>query len=202
MRTQTGFLTFGTIILLFAAAAEPAAGKDKTKSIPSSSELKQAVLRYFQDHAPKGYQAGDLLTRENIEPLLAQLQKQGLPLPDAKQILESVPSKNEFLAEQFATPAGREFMRKIAKYPNGYDRVDRLSRMARGQGRIRELIRGPGGDEMIEYMTTAPGGKEMGKMLENAPLGENFNQPTDRIYTADQLLDRLEKSRAASVQGK
>jgi hypothetical protein len=204
MRIQTIFLAFWAVILLFAAAvaAEPAADRGKAKPIPSSSELRQAVLRYFQVHAPKDYQDGDLLTREDVEPLLSQLQKQGFPSPDAKRILESVPSASEFLPKQFATPAGREFMRKIAKYPGAYDRVDRLSRMARGRQIIQELIRGPGGEKMIQYMTTAPGGKELGKMLGNDPMGGNFNQPTGRIYTADQLLDRLEKSRDASVNGK
>jgi hypothetical protein len=183
------------------AAGEPTKGgkDDKPKPIPSSSELRDVAVRYFQSHFPQDYRDGDLITRESVAPLIAELQKRGVPLPDGPEILAKVLSSGDFLAVQFSTPKGLDFMRKIARYPNGYDLADRLSRMIRGQDRIRELIRGPDGYRMIEYMAAAPGGKNMGVMLGNAPRGKDFNQPTGRIYTAQQLLTRLEESRARSA---
>ena len=54
-------------------------------------------------------------------------------LPDDKQILERVPAKDEFLAEQLRTRSGRKFMRQISRYDNAYDRLDRLSRLPHGE---------------------------------------------------------------------
>ena len=181
-----------------ATAADPVGSRGKAKPIPQFSEIRQVVLRYFQ--AGADYRPGDLITREEVNPLLGRIERMGLPLPDAKRILENVPAKDSFLSQQFGTPEGRKFMRQIAGYSNGYDRVDRLSRIPRGQQTVRDLIKGPGGEKMVEYMTTAAGGKELGKMLSGDPHGANFNSPTGRIYTADMLLARLQESRAAAVK--
>lgn len=186
--------TIGVCLGLVRGMAAATAGK----SIPPFSEAQQAVSRYFG--ARENFRSGDLITREDVEPLLAQLQKKGLPLSDAGQILQNVPAKGEFLVDQLGTPDGRKFMRRIAAYPDAYDRLDRLSRMPHGQQTIRDLIRGPGGEKMIEYMTTTSGGKELGKMLANAPTGEKFNAPTGRIYTVELLLARLQQSHAAAVK--
>jgi hypothetical protein len=183
-----------------ATAADPVAsgGKAKPKPVPQFSEVTQAVLRHFQ--AKPDYRSGDLITRDDVAPLLGRIERMGLPLPDAKRILENVPAKDSFLVQQLGTPDGRKFMRRIAGYPNAYDRLDRLSRLPRGQRIVRELIKGPGGEKMIEYMTTAQGGKELGKMLSDDPHGADFNAPTGRIYTVNMLLARLQQSHAAALK--
>jgi hypothetical protein len=181
------------------AAAEPQPAGTKP-SIPSMSEIRQAVLRHFQ--AKPDYQSGDLITREEVDPLLVKLQRMGLPLPDAKEILAKVPSKGEGFVALLSTRDGRKFMRQISTFENGYDRVDRLSRIPLGQQTLRDLIRGPDGYKMVEYMTTAQGGKELGRQLSNTPNGANFNAPTGRIYTDEQLLTRLERSHAAALKAK
>jgi hypothetical protein len=183
-------------IAVVVLAAEPK--RPGTKPIPSMSEIEQVVLRYFR--VDPEYRAGDLITRDKVEPLLNRLKEKGLPLPDAKAILDKVLTKDHFLSKQFSTPNGRKFMRDISGYPDGYDRVDRLARLPHGEQTVRDLIRGPDGYKMIEYMTTAKGGSALGKQLSNAPLGKDFNAATGRIYTADQLLDRLKESRKASLK--
>jgi hypothetical protein len=198
MRRQTILLSVAFVLFGVADAASADPQSTGTKPIPSMSEIEQAVLRYFQ--AKPDYRKGDLITKEDVEPLLGKLQQKGLPLPDAKQILDKTPAKNEFLSQQLSTSAGRKFMRQISGYADAYDRLDRLSRMPHGQQTIRDLIRGPGGYKMIEYMTTAPGGRVLGNQLSNAPQGKNFNATTGRIYTAEKLLPRLEQSRAASLK--
>jgi hypothetical protein len=185
-------------LLAGVAASAADAPRAVVRPIPSLSELEQVVLRYFR--AQRGWQPGDLITRDKVEPLLLQLRQKMLPLPDAKQILESVPAKDEFLAQQLSTPNGRKFMREVCRYDAAYDRLDRLSRLPHGQQTIIDLIRGPDGYKMIEYMTTAPGGKVLGNQLSNAPKGKNFNSATRRIYTVDMLLKRLEQSRAATLK--
>jgi hypothetical protein len=155
------------------------------------------VSKYFA--ANQDYKSGDLITQDQVAPLLKQLQEKGLPLPDAAKILERVPVKGEFMVEQFSTPNGRKFMRRVATYPDGFDRIDRLSRMPNGQQLIRDLIRTPRGDQLIQYMTTTKAGKKLGKDLGADPGGTGFNAPTDRIYTAAQLSTRLKQSHAAAM---
>jgi hypothetical protein len=191
------YLAIGLLGITAATAADPARS-GKAKPIPPFSEVRQAVERHFE--ANRDYRSGDLITREEVEPLLVRIERMGLPLPDAKRIRESVLAKDSFLAQQLATPNGRKFMREIAGYPNGYDRLDRLSRLPRGQKIVRELIKGPGGEELIEYMTTAKGGKELGKMLSKGPQGADFNAPTGRIYTVNMLLKRLQQCHAAALK--
>lgn len=179
-----------------AVAATPASSP-KDKPIPPFVEVRQDVERYFR--AMPDFQLGDLLTRDDVAPLLAQLQRTWLSPVDAGKILEKVPVKGEFLVNQLSTPDGRKFMRSIAAYPDGYDRLDRLSRMPHGQQTVSALVRGPGGAKMIQYMTETPGGRELGKQLSNAPTGRDFNAPTGRIYTVAMLLDQLQLSHTAAV---
>ncbi len=186
------------VLLAGDVAAAADAPRSVAKPIPSLSELKQAVLRYFR--AQRDWRPGDLITRDQVEPLLAQLRRTMLPLPDAKQILGDVLAKDSFLAEQLRTRNGRKFMRQISGYDDAYDRLDRLSRLPHGKQTIIDLIRGPDGYKMIEYMTTTPGGKALGKQLSNAPKGKDFNDATSRIYTVEMLLQRLERSRAATLK--
>jgi hypothetical protein len=180
-----------------ASAASPG-DLAKGKKIPAFSEVQSAVSRQFAkmpDQRPD-----DLITRDEVEPLLTQFQKAWLPTAEAKQILEMLPAKGEFMVDQFKTPEGRTFMRRIATYPEGYDRVDRLSRLPQGEQAVRLLIQDPRGDRMIEYMTTAKGGLEMGRMVSKAPQGEKFNARTGRIYTRTMLLARLQQIHTAVVK--
>ncbi len=182
-----------------ATASTAAMGAPSTeKPIPTLSELRQVVVSYFR--ALPNYRPNDLLTRDIVKPLLVQIEQEGLPLPDAKEILERVPAKDEFLPEQLATPEGQAFMRQVSRFPNAYARLDRLARMPHGQQTIRDLIHGPDGWKMIEYLTTAPGGKQMGDQLSNSPTGRDFNADTGRIYTGDMLWARLQKSYAAAMK--
>jgi hypothetical protein len=189
------FLVFATFLTCGGAAAQTGGQPG-----PSAAEVRQVVLQYFDDQ--DCYERGDLITRAEVEPLLERLRQMGLKLPNAKQILSDILTDDDFLPRQLATPAGQRFMRQISRYPKVYDRLDRLSRLPLGQQTIRDLIRGPDGYKMLEYMSTASGGRELCKMLSNSPGAGDFNAPTGRIYTAEGLLLRLEKSRAAAAKAK
>jgi hypothetical protein len=189
-----------TLLLVGAATIVVAAGAPNAaaKPIPSLSELRQGVLRYFQ--AQPDYQPGDLITRDKVEPLLLQLQRKGLPLPNAKQILEKVPAKDDFLAKQLRTPDGRTLMRDISGCAGAYDRLDQLCRQAHGQQTIGNLIHGVSGLKVIEYVVTEPDGKALGERLSELLQGGDFNAKTGRIYTAEMLLRRLEQARADALK--
>jgi hypothetical protein len=99
----------------------------------------------------------------------------------------------DWLAKQLRSKKGKLFMRNVAKHPDGFDRIDRLRRMPGGEKQLAELIQSPEGFKMVEYMTTTPGGKNLGKQLAKGKNGANFNEPTGRLYTEKQLIERLKQ---------
>jgi hypothetical protein len=192
-----------TFLLIAFFSLAPAAGRQNGTAqpngrIPSAAAVEQAVWGYFQGR--RDFRAGDLITRDQVAPLLKQLQTNGLPLSDADEILETLPAADSFLVQQFGTPAGRKFMRRISAYPNVFDRLERLAALPNGEQTIRDLIRNPGGEKMVAYMTTSPAGKNVGKVMTGGPQGKLFTVPTGRLYTVAMLLSRLEESRAAALK--
>jgi hypothetical protein len=194
---KTVLVPFSVIIacVLLLLSVDAAGGENKTPPLPKFEKIEQAVWRYFQ--AQQDFQSGDLITKQQVEPLFAVLKSIGFSVADPQAILDQIPDDSEFLAVELYAPAGRKFMKDVAKFPQAYDRLDRLSRLPHGKQTVRDLIRGPDGYKMIQYMTTAPGGKQMGKMLSQAPQGANFNKPTERIYTVSMLLKRLREQYSA-----
>jgi len=162
------------------------------EKLPPFADVQRVVQAHFQ--AKPDYKPGDIIARGDIKPVFSALAQIGFEVADAKAILESVPADNDFLVTSLRSAAGRRFMQQVARYPMSYDRLDRLGRLPHGRQTVRDLIKGPDGYKMIDYMTTAHGGREMGKMLSKAPKGKDFNAPTGRIYTVDQLLKRLKQS--------
>jgi len=139
------------------------------------------------------------VTRSQVAGALAKVADAGAKVPNADRILAATLPDNSFLAKELSTPAGRKFMRKVARQRGGFDRLDRLSSISRGQTLVRDLIRGADGDKFIEYLTTTRGGRNLGSTLAGARQGTNLNQPTGRIYTADDLMAAIEASLAAQA---
>ena len=143
------------------------------------------------------YKPGDIIGRTEAQAGLAAVAALGWEPADAQAIAALVPGDDEFIVKRLRgknNKDGQRFMRHVAKYPEGYDRLDRMIRLPRGETIMADLIHNPGGYQMVEYLATAQGGVEMGKMLSETPKGKNFNEPTGRIYTAEQLIARLKKS--------
>jgi hypothetical protein len=160
------------------------------------------IENLVSDHfgAQKDFRRTDLITREDVEPLVKKLAAEGLTLKKPDDLYKRMLTRNDFLYVELYTPAGRKFMQRIASYKDGYDRLDRLSRLPRGKQTVHDLIRGPGGERMLEYMTTSAGGKALGRQLSQDPGGENFNSLTGRIYTVQNLFDYLKRQYDAQQQ--
>jgi hypothetical protein len=123
---------------------------------------------------------------------LGQLKQRGLTIQDPESILDRILPDNDILVQQLHTKKGRAFWQKIQQLPGGIDRLDRLARMPQGQANVRDLIQKiPDGDKWIEGMTTTRRGRRMGERLSKSKSGRNFNKPTKRIYTAEELADEL-----------
>jgi hypothetical protein len=163
------------------AAPRPPAADDRA--------VAKVVEEFFASQP--GYQKGDLITRSQVEKVVAKLLSNGVKISDPASVAKRVLADESFLVRELSTPNGKRFMRKIAARSGEYGRLDRLSTIPRGQTLIRDLVRQKDGDKMIEYLTTTQGGKNMGGMMAQVPGGVNLNTPTDRLYTADDLVAAL-----------
>ena len=164
--------------------------QDKAKR-PSFEAVKKTVEGTFQKFPD--YKPGRLIVQSNVKKVFGEVKKLGWNIPGQKKLLERIVPDGAWLATTLYSRSGRRFMDEISGLPQGYDRVDRLSRIPRGKQTIRDLLKNPGGHTLIKYMTTTPQGRNLGKMLSRDPGGAGFNQPTERIYTVDQLLDELKR---------
>ena len=190
-------------ICSLAAAAESAppvknAVKKPAKELPKWDQVERAANATLRSQ--EGYQPGDIIARSEAQACFARLAALGWEPADAQALAAAVPGDDEFIVKRLRgknNKDGRRFMSHVSKYPEGYDRLDRMIRMPRGETITADLIHTPGGYQMVEYLATAQGGIEMGKMLSETPKGKNFNQPTGRIYTAEQLIARLKQSYAS-----
>jgi hypothetical protein len=188
-----------TVILAFllAAIAFTAAHAADPSSPPSIriKEIVEGQLGKFPNYLP-----GDMISRNQVLPVFDELKRSGWIVSDQAEILSQILPENDWLIQEFRTPAGRTFMRQIVGYPMAYDRVDRLSNMIMGHQNVEALVAGPDGFKMIQYMTMTPYGKNLGNQLSNAPNGTDFNGATGKIYTADDLITRLNQSYERAVQ--
>ncbi len=189
-----------TIATLVPAAETKKTEKKSAAELPKWDQLERAAsaaLRSREDYHP-----GDILARSEAQACFAKLAALGWEPAEAQELAAAVPGDDEFIVKRLRgknNKDGQRFMRHVAKYPEGYDRLDRMIRLPRGETITADLIHNPGGYQMVEYLATAQGGIEMGKMLSETPKGKNFNQPTGRIYTAEQLIARLKKSYASDA---
>ncbi|MGE3315400.1 MAG: hypothetical protein AB7O26_09805 [Planctomycetaceae bacterium] len=187
--------SIGVSISTIEAAEGPEATPPKTgdaaKPLPKFDDIQQAVVKQLA--LGKDYQPGDLLTDAAIAPIFRSIEELGWNVQPRKEIERLFLPENDWLAKQLRTKKGKIFMRNVAKNADGFDRIDRLRRMPGGEKQLSELIQSPEGFKMVEYMTTTPGGKNLGKQLSRGKNGANFNEPTGRLYTQKQLIERLKQ---------
>lgn len=191
--TQETFVQRSAAPWIIALVASAAMAQDAVR-LPDFKVVEQQFQLHFR--ALKDHQPADLISRNQVEPLLESLAKSGWEVSERDEILAGVLAEGDPLVKRLRTKAGKKFMRQSARYPQAYDRLDHLARLSDGQRILDRLIDGPDGYKLIDYLTTTSGGKNMGKMLNEAPRGQKFNQATGRIYTQEQLLSRLKESHA------
>lgn len=165
-----------------ASAAAPSAPR-------TGGDVKMIVTEYFA--GVKGYAPGDLITRNQVRDVLDRVEKHHGKLADRAKFERRTLADDSFLAGQLRTANGKKFMRQIAAMPLGFDQLDRLAQLPQGHSTVERLVRGPDGYKLLDYMSKAPGGKDMAKMLSKDGAGD-FNKPTGKIYTAEQLVKELQ----------
>lgn len=159
-----------------------------TPANPSFAAIENATRQFF---ATKKYAPNTILSRGDADQLFTVLKDDGWPVPGSEKILKRILPDNDYMVQQLREPVAKRFLDHISQYPDGFDRVDRMRQLPRGNIFLHDLIRNPGGFKLIQYMTTPPLGDNLGKQIENTPKGKNFNEPTHKLYTVDQLLDAM-----------
>ncbi len=145
-----------------------------------------------------GYLPGDLITRGDVEPVFKILHEQGWSVADRDQLLKLVLEDGSFLAKQLRSGPGLKFARGVAREQLVFDRLDRLSTMPGGERLIHDMIRLPNGQSFMARQPT-PGFTDLTILLPKqangkTPRDKDFNKPTGKIYTENDLVKALEKS--------
>jgi hypothetical protein len=173
----------------------PAAAFD----LPEFAEVEAAVSNGLAREKDLG--PSDVVSRSQVRKLLDAVERLGWTLDDRREIESRVLDDGAFLIAKFRTPGGKKFMRKIASLPLAYDRIDRLAQLPQGRSTVERLIKGPDGHKLLQYMAEEQGGRELAKMLSQDGRG-NFNKPTGKLYTAEQLLAELKSLHVQAVSGR
>jgi hypothetical protein len=200
--TLVAFLATPTIAQPVPAIAVPRQPEKVVAASPAPpadfAVVRQAVARYFAGQID--YQDGDLISQTDIVKALDEVLLAGWDVPARAALVQRALPDNSFLVKELSTPAGKKFMRRVGRNAGGISRLDRLSAIGGGQQLIRDLIRQKDGDKFVEYLATTAGGRTLGHMVGNARRGSDLNQPTGRIYTADELLAELENLAARQLR--
>lgn len=158
----------------------------------SRAQIQQVVASHLRSNPD--YVPGDLITQGDVEPIFNTLIEQGSPPADNESLYDAFLSDRDHLAKSLRTPEGRKFMRAVARLPNVFDRLERLSWSETGQLMLDELIASADGPKLLEKILTPEGMAKIEESLRKDPRGGNFQLPTGKVHTADQLIDRLEES--------
>ena len=166
---------------------------------PSMAEGRRATMQdvkaIVQRHLASNpsYRRGDLIAREDVEPIFNELLKLGVkPFDQQEELYDSFVPADSLLVQVLRTPQGRAFMRKASQTPGAYDRLERLAWMPQGQALLQQMVRSPDGPEQLQRLSSAEGMQLVAKQLGDDSRGRNFSLPTGHIHTEDQLLTRLQ----------
>jgi hypothetical protein len=184
-RTHLRVAVLGAILL---APAMLAAGDTAPPKWEEAKKMAHETLRR------RDRREHDLLSQADAQAVVQALAHGGWEVADGNQIVKKLLPDNDAVVVELRTHAGVNYMRQISKYPKVYDCLDHFVRLPRGQRMLHDMTILPDGYKLVEYLTTTSGGKNLGAQLSQTPRGANFNQPTGKIYTAEQLLAALKTS--------
>ena len=175
-----------------APAAKGAVSKQAAPAVQVKALVEQSLAKNPY------YAPGSLISRRDVEVLFNQLLEKGITSPDDQEdLVESVLSDSSFLVGRLKTPAGRAFMKKIASDPAVYDRLERLSWTSDGRQIIDSFLKAADGPAKLQQLKTAAQVAKLSKRLAADPRTADFGQPTSRVHTAAELVEKLQEVLAA-----
>jgi hypothetical protein len=196
-RQVVGWGIWTMAILLVPVFAVPAYAQKKNKK----PTLKQVyAISRAQLGKRDGYQPGDLIHQKDVQGVLKALAANDWQPKDKKQIVADTLPENDALVRILGTRRGVKFMRKVKDYELIFDRMDRVCRVSGGQRMLTDIAKLPDGQK-IAKTRRPPGSPGFLDLLPKNSSGKvrsikDYREPTGRIYTESQLLERLKLSYA------
>lgn len=159
--------------------------------LPKFEKVQSGVESYFSKQ--KDFLPGDLVTRKQVAAVCDEIARLGWKIADRAELEKRALDDGSTLATQLRSASGRKFMRQAGAMSMGYDQLDRLSQLPQGRSTLDRMMRDPQGAKMLEYFASSQQGQEMMKKMSRDANGK-FDQPTGKIYTADDLMKALQRS--------
>ena len=187
MRSQSFLFLSAALALVLTTSSVYAATE-----LPPFSDVEQLVKKHF---APTyKFKEGDLITKSDVSPFLAQLPSIGWHLPKPERILDRVLDDNDYLVRQLKSPKGRQLFQRTAKYPGALDRLDRMREMHGGNKTLDVFVqKTPGNADVLTTILTTKRGQRFANDIAKYNNGKDFNEPTERIYRVQELVPALKQ---------
>lgn len=200
-RQRRGTRTFANCLRAWIAGAAliglGAGASPKSQRAGSSDDAWADVAKIVQRHlaADPSYQAGDLISQRNVEPIFEELLSLGFQPANHEELYDSVLPDQDRLVQLFNTHEGRKFIRKVSKLPYAYDRLERMTWTDVGRKLLDELVTADDGAKQFSAINSPDGLRKLQKLVEQDPRGRNLALPTGNIHTAEDLLQQLRESK-------
>ena len=199
MKSQ--FLSSLWFFLFTVAVSSAIPANGQAADLPGFDKVEALVQRHFA--TLPAYEPGDMISRSQVQPIFAAIERLGWKVADEAAILNSVLEDSNYLVQEFGTPKGQQFMRKVAATPLALDRLDQIARLPGGKLMVKDFLRFPNS----ELTFTQKSGFDVSQLARLQPpdsrsgiTQEDLDKPTGRIYTVDALISRLRQSYADELK--
>jgi hypothetical protein len=158
--------------------------------------VEKIVAEAFLDK--EEYRSGDLINRSDVQKVLKQLAAAGWQPSDRRKLVADTLPASAPLTKILHSRRGRRFMRKVADDTLIYDRMDRVSRVSGGRRMLTDIAKLPDGEKLAKLRRPhgVPGFLDLLPKKASGKVRSirDYDEPTGRIYTEKQLVDRLRRS--------
>lgn len=173
---------------------------EKEDKLLNFSVVRQVVQRQFS--ADEQFRRGDLISQSEVAPIFRELAERGWEVEDRDEIRKDVLPAGDPVVAVLRSTHGRKFMARVSGYKLIYDRLDRIVREPGGQRLLEDLVKLP---DAARYAKVDTGGgvPDLVGFLPKTRSGKtrqvkDYDKATGKIYTVDQLIERLRESHDAA----
>jgi len=147
------------------------------------SALEMTIRRFFEGQG--NYQAGDLITRSQVEELQGYLRKTGRRSPASHPVIlrRFLPDRNR-LCKVFYLKNGGKVLRAASLELGGYAEIEALARKTASYTQLVKAVRSGQADTVVELVKSSVTGKD-DETLKTEEKRKRLNRT---IYTVDDFI--------------
>jgi len=162
-------------------------------------EVKAAVKENLAKR--QGYQPGDLITRRDVQPILAQLARKGFNADPSVIGFDPYLPDNHYMVGLLQTAKGTETLRQLKDHPGALDRLERLAHFPEGQKILRKVLLESKGTQGVELLLSAQGIRDLELEYGNEPTMKNFTVASGRVFDEATFVAHLETVHQLAEKG-